>query len=267
VTCRDVEGLIIPYASGAAVPPDAAAHIAGCEHCRRLAGAIAGAGQVAPPSRNQLERFESAILADLKPVKPLAPTSVRFIALILVLAVVAAVGSAALGPAGWRALGLLQRVAVFTALAAAAGLLAFSVGRQAVPGSRLLVSPYWLVAVVLGVMTAIVAGLFHPHREAAFVSTGLVCLRIGLECAIPTALLFWLPLRRGAILNPMLTGASAGALAGLGGLTVLEIICPNLNQYHILIWHLGAALVSALAGLVIGSIMERSGWRRVRRTS
>ena len=89
-------------------------------------------------------------------------------------------------------------------------------------------------------------------------NTGLLCLEIGLACAIPAAALLWLVLRRGAILSPVLTGATAGALAGLSGLTVLEVFCPNLNKYHILVWHLGAVLASIIGCLAIGLLAEYS---------
>jgi hypothetical protein len=267
VTCRDVEGLIISYASGAPTPPEAAAHIAGCERCRRLARAMGETREFAPPSREQLEQIEARVFADLKPVKPMLPASVLVFALVFILMIVVVVGVVALGIAGWQALNLLQRSVVFTALTAATGLLARSTSRQIVPGGRLLLSPYRLVIAVLAVMIGIFTMLFHPREESTFVSTGLVCLRIGLECAIPAAFLLWLLLRRGAILNPMLTGATTGALAGLSGLTVLEIFCPNLNAYHILVWHLGAVLTSVVGGMAIGLIAEHSGWTRTSRTS
>jgi hypothetical protein len=40
-------------------------------------------------------------------------------------------------------------------------------------------------------------------------------LKAGLPYAIPAALLFWLILRRGAILSPRIAGATTGMLAGL----------------------------------------------------
>jgi hypothetical protein len=135
-----------------------------------------------------------------------------------------------------------------------------------VPGSRLLLSPSLLAFAAIGILAGVVSILFHPHEEPTFVATGLVCLRIGLECAIPAALLFWLVLRRGAVLNPVATGVTAGAMAGLSGLVVLEIFCPNPNEYHVLVWHLGAVLASIAGGLAIGSIrlawQRQSGFRR-----
>jgi hypothetical protein len=253
-----VESFIIPYASGAAIPPEAAAHFAECERCRRLALALSAQQDPAPPSKEQLKRIETAILADLTPVKPLAPAGLRFAMFLLAVLLVSAVGAAALGTAGWHALGLLQKLTVFVALAAGASGLAFSAGRQMIPGRSLLIPPYWLVAGVFAVLTVLVLGLFHPRPESTFVATGLVCLRIGLGYAAPAAFLFWLLLRRGAILDPPMTGATAGALAGLTGLTVLEIFSPNLNLFHILIWHFGAAFTSVAAGLAIGKFAVSS---------
>ena len=53
---------------------------------------------------------------------------------------------------------------------------------------------------------------------------------------------------RGATLFPKLIGTVAGGLAGLVGLRVLEINRPNLNVFHILVWHWGVVLISSLAG-------------------
>jgi hypothetical protein len=76
-------------------------------------------------------------------------------------------------------------------------------------------------------------------------------LQAGVPYAIPAGLLFWLILRRGAILSPRTVGAAAGMLAGLVSTTVLEVHCPNLNVWHILVWHVGIALSGLVAGLLI----------------
>jgi hypothetical protein len=62
------------------------------------------------------------------------------------------------------------------------------------------------------------------------------------------------------MLSPGMTGAATGLLAGLVGTTVLEIHCPNLDAWHILISHLGVAMLCALAGLVIGVAAEVKGY-------
>jgi hypothetical protein len=265
MTCHDMEVLIISSASAISTSPEAAAHVAGCESCERLVRELGKGGQAGQPSPEQLHRIKSTLLADLNPAKPLPPANVLVLALMFILVVIAAVGGAALGIAGWTALSLLQKITVFTALAAGAGALACTTARLMVPGTRLTRSPYLYVFAVLGLMAAVCITLFDPHEESTFVSTGLVCLRIGLECTVSATVLFWLLLRRGAILNPILMGATAGALAGLSGLAVLELFCPNLNEYHILVWHLGSVLVSTVGGLAIGTISEYSSWRRVPR--
>ena len=53
---------------------------------------------------------------------------------------------------------------------------------------------------------------------------------------------------------------AAGLLAGLVGTSVLEIHCPNLDAWHILISHLGVAMLCALAGLIIGLAVEVKGY-------
>ncbi len=35
---------------------------------------------------------------------------------------------------------------------------------------------------------------------------------------------------------------------------VLEVRCPNLSGYHILLWHCGVALLAILGGLLLGRL-------------
>jgi hypothetical protein len=37
---------------------------------------------------------------------------------------------------------------------------------------------------------------------------------------------------------------------------VLELNCPNVNVFHILVWHWGVVLISAAAGALIGAAVE-----------
>ena len=107
-------------------------------------------------------------------------------------------------------------------------------------------------------LALIIVIVFDSREEPSFVSAGLTCLRTGLTFAVPAAVLFWLLLRRGAILSPGLTGTIAGGLAGLVGWMVLDVRCPNLNLYHILAWHWGAALLAMLGGLALGRLSNRT---------
>jgi hypothetical protein len=82
------------------------------------------------------------------------------------------------------------------------------------------------------------------------------CMKNGLTYSILAAFLFWVILRRGAILYPKLIGAFAGGLAGLGGLSVLEVNCPNLNVFHFLVWHGVVVVIGSLAGALLGGALE-----------
>jgi hypothetical protein len=254
MTCRDIEDVIITTT----LAPDAAEHVAECEQCRHLVWLFGGSGQAPPPSADQIRRIEAAILRGLTPVRPLASQSALFSAFALVFLAVVGGGSWVLGTDGWRALSVLQRMAIFASAAACSGLLALSLVRLMAPGSEHIISPTRLSIAVLPLLGLVIATVFHSRDEYGFVSAGLTCLRIGLTCAVPGAVLFWLLLRRGAILSPGLTGTIAGGLAGLGGLMVLEVQCPNLNLFHILAWHWGVALLAMLGGLALGRLSNRT---------
>jgi hypothetical protein len=108
-----------------------------------------------------------------------------------------------------------------------------------VPGSRYRIPPKLLSAGVIISLTVAIAVLFQFQHERNFWANGWACLRAGIPIGILAAVPFWLLLRRGAVLSPGVTGAAIGLLAGLVGTTVLEIHCPNLDGWHILVSHLG----------------------------
>ena len=96
------------------------------------------------------------------------------------------------------------------------------------------------------------ASFFTVEDEDNFWAQGWVCLRSGALFGFLAAIPFWFLLRRGAILSPRLSGAATGLLAGLVGTTALEIHCPILDLAHILTWHLGVAILGAVAGFFVG---------------
>jgi hypothetical protein len=95
---------------------------------------------------------------------------------------------------------------------------------------------------------------FRPHQQPTYVGSGLACMKNGLTYSIPAGLLFWLLVRCDPL--PETYRAAVGGLAGLAGLSVLEIDCPNLNVFHILVWHWGVALISSAAGALFGAAVE-----------
>ena len=262
MTCRDVDDVLSSCSGDSVHAPEAAMHLVGCERCRRLVRLLEEAGEASGPSTGQLRLIETRIIGNLKPVRPLPPSWVFLFACTLIFLCVIAAGAMRLGANGWGALNMAQRAAVFATLAAGAVVLALSMVRQMAPGSKRSLAPAALPVAVLAVlMLAIVSG-FRWHEESAFVPDGLKCLRNGLKYSIPAGFLFWLLIRRGAPLFPKSIGAAAGGLAGLTALSVLEVNCPNLNVFHILVWHCSVVLISSLAGALTGAAVEyveRSG--------
>jgi len=108
---------------------------------------------------------------------------------------------------------------------------------------------------------------FQPREERGFVANGLVCLTNGLTYSFPAVILFWLVARNGAILNAKLIGVAAGGLAGVSGLTVLELNCANLDVFHILAWHWSVVIISSGAGALLGAAFEHIECRRRRHAS
>ena len=255
--CQEMDEVITSYSTTSGLVPEAVEHIAACERCRRLVEVFDKHRPALPPPAGQMKRIEAAVLGNLTPVRPLAPARTFLLAFALIYLVVVAVGSLLLGADSWRALGISQKIVVFTPLAACAALLAFSLVRLMVPGSKYVISPTLLCIAALMLPVLVIAAIFPRQQLSGFVPTGLMCLRTGLACAVPTAVLLWLLLRRGAILSPGLTGATAGGLAGLVGLMALEVRCPNLDGYHILVWHWGVTMLATLGGLALGRLPSR----------
>jgi hypothetical protein len=233
-----------------------AEHLTKCERCRILTHLLDQVGKGPMPSESQLKRIKIAIVENLKPVRPLPPSRVLLLAYGIIFFCVVAVGAVGLGTNGWAALNIEQRIAVFSSLAASAILLAASMVRQMVPGSRHWLPPAALPVSVLLLLMLVIATTFRSHEEVAFAAGGLRCTKNGLMYSAPAALLFWLVSRRGAILFHKLIGLAVGGLAGLIGLSVLEVNCPNPNIFHILVWHWGVVLISSLAGALVGAAVE-----------
>src|SRR5260370_17157134 len=89
MTCREMEEAIIT----SALAPDAAEHVAECEHCRHLVWLLDESGQASAPSADQMKRIEAAILQGLTPVQPLASQRALFSAFALVFLAVGPGGS------------------------------------------------------------------------------------------------------------------------------------------------------------------------------
>jgi hypothetical protein len=208
-----------------------------------------------PPAR--LKQIEAALVADLKPVRPLASMGV-YLAILAAIFVAVCIAACYIGGVlGWHALSAVQKASLFVPLVAASTLLAYSVVGQMRPAAKHVYSSAVGSSAIFVVVLLMMALVFRPAQESQFIRHSLICFRTGMAYAIPAAFLFAIAIMRGAALSPLLTGATAGGLAGLVGLTVLEIHCPNLNVYHIVVGHVSVTLVCIVAGVIFSSVTFR----------
>jgi hypothetical protein len=212
--------------------------------------------EAAPNQQNPdpllLERIGDSIKPSLRPVRPSPPVWQMAVGVVLFCAAVSVAGAARAGFFGVAKMNLVERWLVFPALGVLACLAAVSFVHQMMPASLIRVSPRALLALTSIGLLALFAPLFRDYHTEHFFSAGIVCLLTGLLHAIPAGLLSWLILRRGFAVDPISAGLAAGTLAGLAGVGLLELHCPNFQATHILVWHCAVVPVSAVLGALLG---------------
>ena len=207
---------------------------------------------VDPSSPATLRQIAESLAADLSPVRPMAAKRYFLGALVGIFISFVVIAVYRMGAFAIAVMTPLQIAAILSVLAIAAGLLAYSLVNQMVPGSRHRIPPMLLLVAIAITLTITIAVSFDFQHEPDFWIECWTCIQAGTPIGILAAVPFWLVLRRGAILSPGMTGAATGLLVGLVGTSVLEIHCPNLDAWHILVSHLGVAIMGALVGLVTG---------------
>lgn len=211
-----------------------------------------------------LERIVGSVGASLEPVRPLLPAPVLSGALVLVVAAIAVLGGLRTGLQGVELLSAAQRLLIFGALLLLTSLVAARTVREWVPGSAARVAGPAVVAGVALVLLAVFALVFHDYRATQFVPAGLRCLVAGtLHAAVAAPLIGWL-LRRGYAVHAVSAGLVAGGLAGLAGVSLLELHCPNFEAPHVLVWHVLVVPLSAAVGAGAGWLLS---WPQGRLTS
>jgi hypothetical protein len=238
------------------LPVEAQDHLRICGRCQELVRSLNSSAPVDPPSPATLHQIADGIATGLRPVHPVAPARYFFGAFVGIFVSIVALGVYRMGAFAIAVMTPRQTAAILSVLAISTGLLTYSLVNQMVPGSHHRISPRLLPVGITISLMIVIAVLFQFQHERDFWGNAWVCIRAGAPIGVLAALPFWLILRRGAILSPGMTGAATGLLAGLVGTSVLEIHCPNLDAWHILVSHLGVAMLCALAGLVIGLAAE-----------
>jgi len=211
------------------------------------------AGRPAPEVEAALlKRVADSIKPSLRPVRPLPRTWVLATGLFLICAAVPLAGAARAGFYGLEKMALLERVLIFSTLVILAWVAATEFINEMIPGSKRWVSAGTLLGMGSVVLMGVFALLFHDYHTDHFVSVGIICLITGVLHAIPAALLSWLVLRRGFAVNFVSAGLVVGTLAGLAGVGLLELHCPNFQAAHILVWHTAVVPASGALGALAG---------------
>jgi len=198
-----------------------------------------------------LDRVANSIRPSLRPVRPLPPTWVLAGGQVLICAAVALAGAARSGFYGIQKLSVLERALIFPTLGVLIWLGAVAFVSEMIPGSRRRAAPWFLLGAGSLALLAVFVALFRDYRTDHFVSQGIVCLTAGLLHAIPAALASWFLLRRGFAVKPVAAGLVVGTLAGLAGVTMLELHCANFQVLHVMLWHTAVMSVSGAAGALL----------------
>jgi hypothetical protein len=209
------------------------------------------AGASPPVDPALLNRISGSIGASLQPVRPLPPVWILVMAAAIVCAAVASAGGALLGLHGIQKMTAAEIGLIFPALGIVILFAATVSVSEMIPGSRHLMSPSALLVAACVIFITIFALLFHDYSTERFVPQGIACLKAGLILAVPAAVLTWLILRRGFAANSLAAGAAQGTLAGLAGVGMLELHCPNFETFHVMVWHTAVLPLSAAAGALL----------------
>ena len=212
-----------------------------------------------PVDPELLGRIEKSIASSIKPVRPMMPEWMLVSGLMLACVAIGVTFAALSGFMGIERLSVVQIVSIFGALAVLIFLAATISARAMVPGSRRIASSPALALVGCVALTSIFTLLFPDHTITNFVPRGLNCLRAGLLTAIPTAAAAWLILRRGFAVNKLDAALASGLVAGLSGLLMLELHCPNFQVMHVMIWH---TAVFPLSGFAVVILVQLFGKKR-----
>jgi hypothetical protein len=198
-----------------------------------------------------VDRIVNSLGASLRPVRPLPSSRVLVAVLMAACVAVASAGATVLGLHGIRAMSAVRIALIFPVLLTLISLAAVVCESEMIPGSRHRVTPWVLLVSGCLALTAVFALLFTDYRSERFVSQGIACLTAGLLLAIPTAVIGWWVLHLGFAVDSLTAGVAVGTLAGLAGVSMLELHCPNFEAPHIMVWHTAVLALSGAAGALL----------------
>ena len=198
----------------------------------------------------------AGLVGDLKPVRPGLSTG-AVLTLFAALLSGITVGGGLLGSRGLAAMTVAQ-VMILGALGATTLIvLGLAMVHSLRPGSRVWISVRWAnLLPLLGFLA--VAGLAFPWQWAPETfSHGRACLNTGLLVALASSGgVVWL-VRRGYVTSWAGVSATLGAFCGLVGAAVLQVMCPDQEATHLIVWHGGILAGGTLGGLLAGYLLLR----------
>jgi hypothetical protein len=204
-----------------------------------------------------LNRISASIGSSLQPVRAIPAVWILVLGLILICGTIAVGGALLLGTHGIQKMSGLEIGLIFSVLTALVWLAAMLCVAEIIPGSKRPISPWQLVASCCIGLAAVFGLFFHDYRTERFVAQGLACLTAGLIQALPVALAAWWVLRRGFAVNRVAAGLAAGSLAGLAGVIMLELHCPNFEAPHVIVWHIAVIPISGAMGALAAFRAQR----------
>jgi hypothetical protein len=201
--------------------------------------------------------------ADAGPVRRIASPATR----LALWAVVLAVGTVLTVAEAWqgnRCVHLLEpsNLSIFLLNLLAIPFAAYSALQSAVPGSPrrgigYRVALITAIAIAAPLVIRILAAHWSGH--ATELGAALACAKVAAQKgAIPAAVLVLL-LRRAHPLDPTRSGLLALLAAGLAGMALLHLHCPDGDPLHLLVGHWGAMAGIASLGLAGGWLLRHVG--------
>ena len=234
-------------------------HIRNCARCRQLYAWLFDATPSAESSPEVYRRVQQQLKNSLTPVAPQAAPRVLAAQFLVVFLLFASPAVALMGTAGFREMSALQLLGIGSVLFCGAALLSWSLAWQMTPGSLHRVPARVAVVTLSAGFLAGIAILFPWHAPEAFLMRGWTCLKAGIMMAIPAGLLFWLLVRRGYAMASGMLGGTLGAIAGLLGVSVLQLTCDRQDAAHLMVWHGGVLIVCTCLGIVVARVIDRIG--------
>lgn len=238
-------------------PQDLQLHLSSCSDCARLENYL-GNAEAENIDLDEIDsRVQKLIAADLTPVTPLAPARQRVFTFTLIFTAAVTGIVWFLGGRGWTGMSSGRVYVTVGTLAVLLLIAASELSAQMVPGEKRRFRPLPLFGICLFSMPLIALLLFPATHDDEFAIHALRCWAIGTACALCTVPFLWLVLRRGFSLSPYIHLGSAGLLAGLTGIAVLELHCPIMDGLHKAIGHGAVVLTTAIMGGATGFVLKR----------